>query len=69
MNGIPRFEASSDGKGRCRPYLQIFKAAKLLYTSTGRNADSALRYFSYPTILDHLTHLYLVIEPIHDTIK
>ncbi len=56
-NGVPRFEDVKDGaapapapggapapapiKG-CRPYLQIFKSAKLIYTTTGR--DKQLRY-------------------------
>ena len=48
MNGIPKFEdmkgdgaAASQG---CRPYLQIFKNAKLIYTTTGR--DKVLRSYS-----------------------
>ena len=48
MNGIPRFEADKDASSadkakRCRPYLQIFKNAKLMYTSTGRNVENAVR--------------------------
>jgi tensin len=46
MNGIPHFEpertvgAATDKTKRCRPYLQIFKNAKLIYTSTGQSADA-----------------------------
>lgn len=35
MSGIPRM----DSEGGCRPYLQVFKDAKLLFTSTGRDAQ------------------------------
>jgi hypothetical protein len=42
INGIPRFEED----GSCRPYLQIFKDAKLLYTSTGRShMEDGLRWY------------------------
>lgn len=40
MNGIPRMENNET----CTPYLQIFKDAKLLFTSTGRDSTSLRVY-------------------------
>jgi len=43
IKGIPAFE----NDGSCRPYLQIFKDAKLLYTSTGKShLDDGLRWYT-----------------------
>jgi len=49
MHGIPRLgdriEGSAENEEGCRPYLQIFKDGKLLYTSTGLDS-TALRWYT-----------------------
>jgi hypothetical protein len=48
MNGIPKMGDGNGSNEACRPYLQIFKDARLIYTSTGRDTanSSELRWYT-----------------------
>ena len=47
INTVPSYSTGEDGTGGCRPYIQIFKNGKLLFTSTWRNAQDGTDIKSY----------------------